>query len=79
MISIIVPCYNEQAALPIFYDEIRKVLGSMDETYELLFVNDGSKDETLPILRTLSEKDEHVKYLSFSRNFGKEAAMYAGF
>ena len=78
MISIIVPCYNEQAALPIFYDEIRKVLGSMDETYELLFVNDGSKDETLPILRTLSEKDEHVKYLSFSRNFGKEAAMYAG-
>ena len=54
MISIIVPCYNEQAALPIFYDEIRKVLGSMDETYELLFVNDGSKDETLPILRTLS-------------------------
>ena len=79
MISIIVPCYNEQAELPIFYDEIRKVLGSMDETYELLFVNDGSKDETLPILRTLSEKDEHVKYLSFSRNFGKEAAMYAGF
>ena len=79
MISIIVPCYNEQAALPIFYDEIRKVLGSMDETYELLFVTDGSKDETLPILRTLSEKDEHVKYLSFSRNFGKEAAMYAGF
>lgn len=79
MISIIVPCYNEQAALPIFYDEIRKVLGSMDETYELLFVNDGSKDETLPILRTLSEKDERVKYLSFSRNFGKEAAMYAGF
>ena len=79
MISIIVPCYNEQAALPIFYEEIRKVLGSMDEAYELLFVNDGSKDDTLPILRALSEKDEHVKYLSFSRNFGKEAAMYAGF
>ena len=79
MISIIVPCYNEQAALPIFYEEIKKVLESMDESYELLFVNDGSKDGTLPILRALSTKDGHVKYLSFSRNFGKEAAMYAGF
>ena len=79
MISIIVPCYNEEEALPIFYQECSAVLSSMNEAYELLFVNDGSKDETLSILKELSETDACVRYLSFSRNFGKESAMFAGF
>ena len=79
LISLIVPCYNEQEALPIFYEESTKVLAGMNCEYEFLFVNDGSKDATLSILKGLAEKDEHVTYLSFSRNFGKEAAMYAGF
>jgi glycosyltransferase involved in cell wall biosynthesis len=78
-ISIIVPCYNEEEALPLFYDEVTKVLSRMKCDYELLFVNDGSKDRTLRLLRVLGKKDSHVRYLSFSRNFGKEAAMYAGF
>ncbi len=78
-ISIIVPCFNEEEALPLFYDEATKVLSGMKCDYELLFVNDGSKDRTLRLLRVLGKKDSHVRYLSFSRNFGKEAAMYAGF
>lgn len=79
-LTLIVPCYNEEASLPIFYDAVCQVADSMPN-YEisLLFVNDGSKDRTLPILRELSQKDDRVHYLSFSRNFGKEAAMYAGF
>ena len=79
MISLIVPCYNEQEALPIFYIETKKVCEKMNENYEILFVNDGSQDKTLEILKELAVEDEHVIYLSFSRNFGKEAAMYAGF
>lgn len=79
LLSLIVPCYNEQDAIPIFYKEARKVLEDMPVDYELLFINDGSKDDTLKILQELSRKDSHVYYLSFSRNFGKEAAMYAGF
>lgn len=79
MISIIIPCYNEQEALPIFYTEITRVLDEMHEKYELLFINDGSKDNTLDILKEIAENNENVKYFSFSRNFGKEAAMYAGF
>lgn len=79
MISLIVPCYNEEEALPIFYRETKKVLEGMECDHEMIFVNDGSKDGTLPILRELAAKDEKVSYLSFSRNFGKEAAMYAGF
>lgn len=78
-ISLIVPCYNEQAALPLFYDEVTNALKTMQCAYEILFVNDGSRDETLTILKGFAEKDEHVTYLSLSRNFGKEAAMYAGF
>ena len=78
-LSIIVPCYNEEAALPIFYHEVTKVLLDLTDIYELIFINDGSKDHTLDVLRELAEKDEHVAYYSFSRNFGKEAAMYAGF
>ena len=78
MITLIVPCYNEQETLPIFYKEATAVLKNMECGYELLFVNDGSKDKTLVILKELARKDSHVVYLSFSRNFGKEAAMYAG-
>ena len=78
-ISIIVPCYNEQEALPIFYKEIDKVSKEMKEVdFEFLLVNDGSKDKTLEILRDLAKKDKRVRYISFSRNFGKEAGMYAG-
>lgn len=80
LISLIIPCYNEQEALPRLYAAIDEVTRQM-ETYafELLFVNDGSKDNTLSLLKELAEKDSRVIYLSFSRNFGKEAAMYAGF
>lgn len=79
-ISIIVPCYNEQESLPLFYDVITKVAKNMKKVeFEFLFINDGSKDSTLDILRNLSESDSRVRYVSFSRNFGKEAAMYAGF
>lgn len=78
-LSLIVPCYNEQEALPIFYREATKVTGTLTDDYELLFVNDGSKDDTLLRLKEMAAADPHVKYLSFSRNFGKEAAMYAGF
>lgn len=79
-IAIVVPCYNEQEAIPYFYEEVNKVSNTMrDKTeFEFLFVNDGSKDDTLKVLRELSKKDERVKYISFSRNFGKESAMYAG-
>ncbi len=78
-ISLIVPCYNEQEALPLFYSEVKKIMDSLQCDYELLFVNDGSKDSTLRILKEFAETDDHVIYLSFARNFGKEAAMYAGF
>ena len=79
MITLIVPCYNEQESLPIFYKEVTAVVQKIKSDYELLFINDGSRDDTLTILRSLAKKDSHVTYLSFSRNFGKEAAMYAGF
>ena len=78
-VAQIVPCYNEQEALPIFYEEVMKVVTTMNCQYELIFVNDGSKDNTLSILKNFAAKDENVTYISFSRNFGKEAAMYAGF
>ena len=84
-ISLVVPCYNEQDALPIFYEEVKRVLEQMkaargaDFVYELLFVNDGSRDGTLSLIKELAVQDDTVTYISFSRNFGKEAAMYAGF
>lgn len=78
-LSLIVPCYNEEEALPLFYTEVSKVCSGLDCDYELIFVNDGSADRTLSVMRNLAEKDDHIIYLSFSRNFGKEAAMYAGF
>ena len=79
-ITIIVPCYNEQEALPLFYKEITKVSKKMKKVdFEYLFINDGSKDNTLSVLKDLAKKDKKVRFISFSRNFGKEAAMYAGF
>ena len=79
-ISIVVPCFNEEEALPLFYERISAVLSEMPQIdYELLFVDDGSSDETLPLLQALIHADDQVRYLSFSRNFGTEAAMYAGF
>lgn len=78
-ISIVVPCYNEQESLPYFYKEIKKMEKKMDYlVFEYIFVNDGSRDNTLNILRNFAKKDKKVRYISFSRNFGKESAMLAG-
>lgn len=79
LLSVIVSCYNEEKALPYFYEEINKVLIDMKQLdYELIFVDDGSSDNTLNIIRAYSKLDKKVKFVSFSRNFGKEAAMLAG-
>lgn len=78
-ISIVVPCFNEQESLPLFYEEVKKVSNSMENVeFEYLFVDDGSRDKTLDVLKELAKKDKSVRYISFSRNFGKESAMYAG-
>ena len=78
-ISVVVSCYNEEESIPLFYNEIKKVMEIMKEfQFEVLFVDDGSKDRTLEVAKELAKKDECIKYVSFSRNFGKEAAMYAG-
>ena len=78
-ITVIVPCFNEQDALPIYYKEMCKVMHKMPEVeIEMLFVDDGSTDRTLSVMKDLNALDEKCKYLSFSRNFGKEAAIYAG-
>ena len=77
-ISIIVPSYNEEEAIPLFYKEIDKVSKDMPVDFEFIFVNDGSKDKTIEIVKELSKKDKRLKYIHFSRNFGKEAAMMAG-
>ncbi len=77
-ISIIVPCYNEEQAIPYFYEEITKVAKEMKNDFEFIFVNDGSKDKTIEIVKEYAKKDKRVKFIHFSRNFGKEAAMYAG-
>lgn len=78
-ISVVVPCYNEQESLPIFYEETTKELKKIpDVCWEFVLVDDGSRDDTLAVMQRLAQQDERVKYLSFSRNFGKESAMYAG-
>lgn len=77
-ISIIIPCFNEEESLPLFYAEMEKIKQQIKEGFEYIFVNDGSKDRTLQVLRDLNQTDRNVHYLSFSRNFGKEAALYAG-
>lgn len=78
LLSIITPCYNEEATIHYFYEETKKYLDTMDVEYEIIFVNDGSKDKTIEECLKVKEKDQNVKILNFSRNFGKEAAMYAG-
>ena len=78
LISLIIPCFNEQESLPIFYDEVCKIIKTIDVDYELLFIDDGSKDNSLSIILDLAKKNKNIKYISFSRNFGKEAAMLAG-
>ena len=79
LLSLIFPCYNEQEALPLFYRETTAVLQNMECDHELILINDGSRDNTLSIMKELAASDPNVFYYSFSRNFGKEAAMYAGF
>lgn len=78
LLSVIVPCRDEEQALPVFFRELTAVLTPMGIDYEVLFIDDGSRDGTLALLKEFSEKDKRVLYLSFSRNFGKEAAMLAG-
>lgn len=80
LISIIVPCYNEEESVQIFYEELSKIIRSLSDnfSFELIFVNDGSSDDTLKQVKILASKDSIVKYISFSRNFGKESALYAG-
>lgn len=78
-ISVIVPCYNEEESLPFFYNEMVKVMDEMNNfNFEIIGINDGSSDNTLMELKKLANRDNRVKYISFSRNFGKEAAIYAG-
>lgn len=79
LISLIVPCYNEEESLPILYKAICDVRDNQSKNeFEFIFVNDGSKDKTADVIRDLARKDSCVKYVIFSRNFGKESAMYAG-
>ncbi len=79
IISIVVPCHNEQEALPFFYEEVTRVADLMSNVeMEILLVDDGSRDDTLKEMKRLAALDSRVRYISFSRNFGKEAAMYAG-
>lgn len=78
-LSVVVPCYNEEGNVELFFDEIEKIFKNKKVTYEVIFVNDGSKDNTLEKLKKIVDKDsQNVKVINFSRNFGKEAAMYAG-
>ncbi len=79
LLSVLVPCYNEEEVLPLFYEAITKVAEDMEKLeFEFVFINDGSRDRTLEILKELHGKDKRVRFLSFTRNFGKEAAIYAG-
>ncbi|MCL2521784.1 MAG: glycosyltransferase family 2 protein [Erysipelotrichales bacterium] len=76
--KIIVPCYNEAKSLKLFYEELKEHITYSGYESEIIFVNDGSKDNTLNIIKELAQEDSRIRYISFSRNFGKEAAMYAG-
>lgn len=79
LLSIVVPCFNEEATIPIFYETVEKIKAQIPAEVEYCFIDDGSRDRTLPILRELNKKSGgYVHYRSFSRNFGKEAALYAG-
>lgn len=77
--SIVIPCYNEEEAIPVFYQAVEPVINRLPQLeFELIFIDDGSSDDTLSVLRDLQSKDARVHYISFSRNFGKEAGIYAG-
>ena len=77
LISIVVPCFNEQEVLPYFYEEIKKIAQKMNKNnFEFIFINDGSNDNTINVIKNYASQDKRVKYVSFSRNFGKEAAIY---
>ena len=78
LISVVVPCYNEEKVIAMTYDQLRAALEKITDDYEMIFVNDGSSDGTISALKRFAENDKHVKYISFSRNFGKESAMLAG-
>lgn len=79
IISLIIPCYNEEESLPFLLKELEKVSTVMEENvFEFIFINDGSTDSTIEIIESFADRDARIKYISFSRNFGKEAAMYAG-
>lgn len=77
-ISLVVPCYNEEQCIDKYYEAMKPVREKIPEQFEFIFVDDGSKDKTLSIIKDLAKKDKQVRFISFSRNFGKEAAMYAG-
>jgi len=77
-LSLVVPCFNEEATIPLFYSEAVRICTRINEPFEIIFIDDGSRDNTLNVLRQLKNKDELIHYISFSRNFGKEAAMLAG-
>ena len=78
--SVVVPCYNEEETIPIFYKEIQKYIVNIPQLeFEFIFVDDGSKDASLQEMKALAAKDKRVKYISFSRNFGKEAGLFSGF
>jgi glycosyltransferase involved in cell wall biosynthesis len=80
LVSILIPCYNEQASLPTLYTELSEVINGLnDYDFEILFVNDGSKDNTLELIKAFHEADKRISYVDLSRNFGKENAMLAGF
>ena len=78
VISVVVPCFNEEESIPLFYEKMERVRTSMGEEFEFIFINDGSSDKTLDVLRELNLLNPCAHHLSFSRNFGKEAALYAG-
>ena len=78
LISVVVPCYNEEKVIAMTFDQLRAALEKITDDYEMIFVNDGSSDGTIGALKRFAASDKHVKYISFSRNFGKESAMLAG-
>lgn len=79
LISLVIPCYNEEVVLPDFYKEVLKTMNTMKEvSYEMVFIDDGSIDKTLNIIKKYAKENKRVRYISFSRNFGKEAAIYSG-
>jgi len=77
-ISLVVPCFDEESTVPVFYEEAVKVCKTLNKQFEIIFVDDGSMDGTLKILQNLAQQDDCVHFISFSRNFGKEAALLAG-